>query len=121
MAALYSPEGSPLLSSAAGALDGPTLDAWAVMAERVLGLAGTSFEGDDAAEAASYVARQVNLMIGMEDKAGIVSESKGQQSVKYASVGGQRIPVDPIAKAGADALLGPEIFSSSSSRSEFVW
>lgn len=85
MAALYSPEGHVLLSEAAQALDIPQLDAYAEAAERELGLRGTDFTDEDAETATLAVVYAINCALARgEGGQAVESESKGDQSVKFA-------------------------------------
>lgn len=105
----YDVTGHPLLSDAAQALRSSELEAQADAAEEVLGIAGTSYSGDDETRLLVALARQVNHQVAL-DGAGaayLVSESKGSQSRTYRAGGsGSVMTADPIAIRIARAVLG---------------
>lgn len=120
----YDPVLSPLLSQEALGLAPDELEAESRIAERVLGLAGSELTGAAAVEAADLVALQVNLQVARRGAMDVVSESKGGQSLTYAQVGGRRVVVDPVAYAGALALLAliaPLAPQSSAEPTTIVW
>jgi hypothetical protein len=81
--ATYDLTGHALLSSAAAALSPEELDARTMEAEELLHFRDTAF-GDDALVA---LARQVNRLLQIEGKQGVVSMAKGGQSVSFGSGG----------------------------------
>ncbi len=122
MPTTYSPHAHVLLSSQAKRLDPLSLDAQAVIAERVLGLRGRVLDAAGTAEAKGYIALQVSLQVELGATGDVVAESKGSQSFTYAQVDGQRIAVHPLARRGVDDLLAqvtPPI--STSENAVIVW
>lgn len=110
MAATYSPDATDHgLSTEAQALDAARLTNEVLAAEQVLGLAGSSLTGDDAEKAKLAVARQVNLQVRMAsgEAADVKAESKGRQSVTYATLNGARVAVDALALSIVEGLLRP--------------
>jgi hypothetical protein len=95
MAALYSPAGHLLLSTAAQAL-GASLDAFAEAAERLQRLRGTRFRGEDAATATLIVVYQVNSMVAQGlTLSQVASVGRGARSVSYkVDSGGKAIILD---------------------------
>jgi len=110
MAATYTPDATAHgLSAAAQALDSTRLANEVLAAEEVLGLRGSSLTGDDASKAKLAVARQVNLQVRLAsgEAADVKSESKGRQSITYATVNGVRVAVDSLAQSIVASLLAP--------------
>lgn len=109
MAATYTPDATEHgLSAAAQALDASRLATEVLVAERVLGLKGTAFTGDDATEAKRAVALQVNLQVRLASGSGdVVSETKGRQSVTFSMVNGVRVAMDTVAMSIVASLSGP--------------
>lgn len=106
--ATYDPTDHPLLSPAAKALSPDQLEAQADRAEMLLGIADTNFTGKEAARLTTAVALQVNYALRRDDRDGgeVVGESKGDQSVKYASPkDGIVDPVDAEAAAIVASVL----------------
>jgi hypothetical protein len=91
MAALYSPAGSPLLSTNAQALSADVLDAFAEAAERLQRLRGTRFLGEDAETAKLVVVYQVNALVGQGlTLSQVASVGRGSRSVSYKTDSGGR-------------------------------
>ena len=109
------------LSAEAELLDPERLTVEALVAESVLGLDRVTLSGDDAERAKSAVARQVNLQLRVAKEPDLKAESRGHQSVTYATVGGVRVIVDATAKAIADKLIGPPRETSASTPNAVVW
>ncbi|HSV93670.1 MAG TPA: hypothetical protein VLH81_11365 [Desulfobacterales bacterium] len=113
MAATYTPDTSANnahgLSAAALALSAERFATEVLVAERVLGLKGSSLAGDDTEEAKKAVALQVNLQVRLAsgEAADVKSESKGRQSITYATMNGVRVAVDSLAQSIVAGLLGP--------------
>lgn len=110
MAATYTPDATEHgLSAAAVALDATRLANEVLAAEQVLGLVGSALTGDDASKAKLAVARQVNLQLRLAsgESADVKSESKGRQSITYATFNGVRVAVDTLAQSIVAGLLGP--------------
>lgn len=81
---LYPIDGHPLLSATAAALAPDVLEAQALVAERMLGLRGTAYTGDDADDAASAVALQVSLQVAKDPESYIASSvTRGSRSLTY--------------------------------------
>lgn len=121
---LYSPAGSNAadygLSQDAQLLTPARLESEVLIAEQVLGVIGTAFTDDDAELAKALVARQVNLQVRLSlDGSDVASETRGHRTITYATVGGQRVPVDALAMAGIRGLLAP--LRSSVSEAVFRW
>lgn len=109
----YDPIGNPLLSPAARALDSDTLEAYAARAELLLGIADTDFAkgSPEYKSLVTAVVLQINYTLARESRGGaggeVVSESKGDQSVKYATPkDGVADPVDGEAAAIVASVLG---------------
>lgn len=104
MAALYDPKDSPFLIGAAARLNSQDTarDAYARVAERLLGLTAPAFSNaDDAQLAKDAVAMQVSHMIAAGSEVFIAkSESRGQRSVTYRD----DVTVNPMARELADGL-----------------
>ncbi len=111
MAATYTPDATEHgLSTAAQALDAARLANEVLAAEQVLGLAGVELTGDDAEKAKLAVARQVNLQVRLAasgDAGDVKSESRGRQSITYATFNGARVAIDSLAQSIVAGLLGP--------------
>ena len=107
----YDPAGHALLSAAAQALSSEQLTALAEAAELELGLAGTSFTGEDGDRATLAVVYWINCHLASESAGGVVesrSEKKGNEAVSVRFAKGVRL-ADPCTKAWllARALLQP--------------
>lgn len=123
----YDPTDHPLLSPEAKALDPETFKAYVERAEDVLGIAGTSYTGEDARRLMLAVVLQINFTLRREARGGgeVVAESKGSQSVSYAQPKDGRVdPVDPeaariVAGVRAGGVRAPRV--STSTPNVFVW
>lgn len=109
----YDPIGNPLLSPAAQKLDPETLEAYAGRAELLLGIADTDFPPGSSQykSLTTAVVLQINYTLARESRGGaggeVVSESKGDQSVKYATPkDGVADPVDSEAATIVASVLG---------------
>ncbi|HSW29291.1 MAG TPA: hypothetical protein VLH75_07315 [Longimicrobiales bacterium] len=122
MSATYTPGARDRLSTVAQALDADSLETEVLVAEEILGLTGSSLTGDDALKAKRAVALQVNLQVRLAsgEAADIRAQSKGKQSITYATVNGVRVPVDATAQAIVAGLLGPKLQSTVGSI-DFRW
>ena len=122
MAATYTPDATEHgLSAEAQALDAGRLANEVLAAEQVLGLAGVTLDGDDIDKAKLAVARQVNLQVRLASGSGdIRSESRGRQSVTYATINGVRLAVDSLAQSIVAGLLGPPA-QSTVAEATFRW
>ena len=81
---LYEVAGHPLLNEAAQRLGSEALAAQTVLAEELLGLAGTSFTGADLERVKMAVALQVSLQATLPMEALLIkSESRGARTVTY--------------------------------------
>lgn len=110
MPSLYFDPLHPLLSPAALALgtsNPDALDAQAMVAERLLGLAGTDLTDDEDLENAALAdALQVNWQLANPiDEANIQSETRGSRSVTYRSGGVATALVNPAALEIVDGLF----------------
>lgn len=110
--ATYDPTNHPLLSPTAKTLTPEQLEAYADRAEYVLKVADADFlpGSEEAKRLTLAVVLQINHTLGRESRGGsggeVVSESKGDQSVKYATPkDGVTDPVDAEAKAIVDDVL----------------
>lgn len=130
--ATYDPTNHPLLSPAAKALAPDQLEAQADRAESLHGIANTEFDGQDAKGLTLAVVLQVNRFLRLDARgdgegADVVGESKGDQSIKYASPKGEAAEiVDPEAAAIVARVLdsvapahAPRV--SSSIPNTFTW
>lgn len=102
---LYPVTGHALLSAAASALSAELLALHTVIAEEVLGLAGTDFtDQDDIDKATLANVLQVNYALTLPDDIGYVkSETRGKRSTTYRDT---VLPlVDATALTFAEALL----------------
>lgn len=101
----YDPSGSSLLSDDAAALVMADFDELSDLAEDLLGIAGISFTGDDAAALTRAVALEVNLLVASPaDAAYLASEAKGSQSRSYRQ--GGALVVDPRAARIVQRITG---------------
>lgn len=117
---VYDVSDHELLSRDAEGLRKPKLDALADLAEDLLRLAGTSFEGAKADQARRAVALQVNHLVEREDHrsaAFVESESRGDQSVSYR--GKEDLDVHPVAERLAEDLVKSRQPGTTSSGAEF--
>lgn len=102
--------GHPLLSAEASALDPAVLGEHAMVAERVLGLSGSSYEGDDALEASRAVALQINYQLSIPPEVwALQSSGRGARSVSYRATLPSAYP--PAAEI-VGALAGPDVDTS---------
>lgn len=92
------------LSAEAQALDAARLTNEVLVAEAALELDGVAASGDDAERAKVAVARQVNLQLRVAADPDVVTEGRGRQSVTYATIGGARVVVDPLALSVAQQV-----------------
>lgn len=98
MAATFVPDPTQHgLSAEAQALDPARLTNEILVAEEVLELTTIPAVGDDLERGKVAVARQVNLQVLVARDPDIVSEGRGRQNVRYATVNGVRVVVDPTA------------------------
>lgn len=102
--ALYDPGAdSPFFTGSAVRLcsDDTVRDAYARVAERLLGLYAPAFTGDDAERAKDAVAMQVNHLLAAGTMVYIAkAESRGQRAVSYRD----NAQVNPVAKELADQV-----------------
>lgn len=122
----YDPAGSELLSDAAKELSSDALDAYAVRAELLLGIADTDYTGKDKDRLVTAVALQVNRLVRLDQRGGgeIASESKGDQSIRYVEPKGGVSPLDLEAKAIVDGVVAGGVLAprtSTSTPNRFVW
>lgn len=96
----YNVGGHPLLSPAANALATGALTEHALLAESLLGLAGSTYTGREAEDATRAVALQVNLQVESDVEPFILSAvTRGARSATYRGVS-----VHPTASALVRAL-----------------
>ncbi len=102
----YSPAGVPTLSEAARALDVPTLNDLALLAEQLLGLRGTALTGANGRTAKLAVGMQVSFMIEQGVASRLYSDlTEGERRYKFAEAA--EPGVDPVAARLVAPLLAP--------------
>jgi hypothetical protein len=108
----YSPAGHPRLSEAALALSPEALESYALEAESMLGISGTSYTGTAAEELTLAVVRQVNRTLNLESRGDgtgdVTSESQGSQSISYDNTD----PLDSGAVAIVARVTAPSVVES---------
>lgn len=100
MAATYSIQSHPRLSHAADALDPEILDFETEIAELQLGIAGTSYSGEDASRIRMALVLQVNDAVELGQHAAaaryLEAETRGPIKVEYRAIADAR-PINPTA------------------------
>lgn len=105
MPATYDITGHPLVDGSLADLEPEELDARAIEAEHVLGLRGTAFTGEDAADAKIAIVRQAKRTLEWERHQGVTSISKAGQSQTFSE---GNAPIDLVARRIADRLNGSQ-------------
>lgn len=102
-APLYFNDAHPLLSDDAQELDSTALEAHAVVAEQVLGLAGTDLEDDAITQAGCAVALQINYQVALPPEVWAIKVDKtGPLETQYRDA----LPeVNPLAAAMVSSIL----------------
>lgn len=107
---MYDIIGHALLSADAKALAQPEITAQQRVAERVLGLAGTSYSGTAKLEAEDALAMQVSLQVAQDPEAYLASSvTRGSRSISYRDT----IPLHPLAIEIARSLFAENLGSAS--------